>query len=181
MACPRARFDAGNRKQARPRRGSPGQGMGGAAPGVVMEVDGSVVVVLPGVPSKLRRLWQLAPEHQLLASLIARAHPRQRLMLRTYGIGESHVADLFEQAGGDPDGVETSICARNYEVEIDIRSTAEGEAAGLRLWQRLKSYLDPHLFATDERPIAQIVLELARARALTLATAESCTGGMVAA
>ena len=102
-------------------------------------------------------------------------------MLRTYGIGESHVADLFEQAGGDPDGVETSICARNYEVEIDIRSTAEGEAAGLQLWQRLQADLEPHLFATDDRPIAEIVLELARPRGLTLVTAESCTGGMVAA
>jgi PncC family amidohydrolase len=90
-------------------------------------------------------------------------------------------ADLFEQAGGDPDGVETSICARNYEVELDIRATAEGEAAGLRLWQRLQSDLEPHLFATDERPIAEIVLELARARGLVLVTAESCTGGMVAA
>ena len=181
MGFDRARFDAGNRKQARIPRGAQVLGMAGTAPGLVMEVDGSVVVVLPGVPSELRRLWQLAPEHPLLAPLIARAQPRQRLMLRTYGIGESHVADLFEQAGGDPDGVETSICARNYEVEIDIRATAEGEAAGRRLWQRLQADLEPHLFATDERPIAEIVLELARARALTLATAESCTGGMVAA
>jgi nicotinamide-nucleotide amidase len=181
MGFDRARFDAGNRKQARIPRGAQVLGMAGTAPGLVMAVDGSVVVVLPGVPSELRRLWQLAPEHPLLAPLIARAQPRQRLMLRTYGIGESHVADLFEQAGGDPDGVETSICARNYEVEIDIRSTAEGEAAGLQLWQRLQADLEPHLFATDDRPIAQIVLELARPRGLTLVTAESCTGGMVAA
>ena len=155
MGFDRARFDAGNRKQARIPRGAQVLGMAGTAPGLVMAVDGSVVVVLPGVPSELRRLWQLAPEHPLLAPLIARAQPRQRLMLRTYGIGESHVADLFEQAGGDPDGVETSICARNYEVEIDIRSTAEGEAAGLQLWQRLQADLEPHLFATDERPIAR--------------------------
>ena len=95
MGFDRARFDAGNRKQARIPRGAQVLGMAGTAPGLVMEVDGSVVVVLPGVPSELRRLWQLAPEHPLLAPLIARAQPRQRLMLRTYGIGESHVADLF--------------------------------------------------------------------------------------
>jgi nicotinamide-nucleotide amidase len=180
MGFDRARFDAGNRKQARIPRGAQVLGMAGTAPGLVTEVNGSVVVVLPGVPSELRRLWQLAPEHPLLAPLIARAQPRQRLMMRTYGIGESHVADLFEQAGGDPDGVETSICARNYEVEIDIRSTAEGAAAGLLLWRRLQSDLQPHLFATDERPIAEIVLALAGVRGLTLVT-ESCTGGMVAA
>ncbi len=73
MGFDRARFDAGNRKQARIPRGAQVLGMAGTAPGLVMEVDGSVVVVLPGVPSELRRLWQLAPEHPLLAPLIARA------------------------------------------------------------------------------------------------------------
>ena len=70
MGFDRARFDAGNRKQARIPRGAQVLGMAGTAPGLVMAVDGSVVVVLPGVPSELRRLWQLAPEHPLLAPLI---------------------------------------------------------------------------------------------------------------
>ena len=61
MGFDRARFDAGNRKQARIPRGAQVLGMAGTAPGLVMEVDGSVVVVLPGVPSELRRLWQLDP------------------------------------------------------------------------------------------------------------------------
>jgi nicotinamide-nucleotide amidase len=181
MGFDRARFDAGNRKQARLPRGAQVLGMAGTAPGLVMEVDGSVVVVLPGVPSELRRLWQLAPEHPLLAPLIARAQPRQRLMLRTYGIGESHVAGLFAAAGGDPDGVETSICARNFEVEIDIRSLPGREDGGEALFGRMAELLGNHVFASDERPVAEIVLDLARTRGLSLATAESCTGGMVAA
>ena len=105
-------------------------GLAGTAPGLVMEVNGAVVVMLPGVPSELRRLWQMAPAHPLVAPLVARGTPRRRLMLRTYGIGESHVADLFAAAGGDPEGVETSICARNFEVEIDIRALPGGEAGG---------------------------------------------------
>jgi nicotinamide-nucleotide amidase len=112
---------------------------------------------------------------------MARATPRRRLMLRTYGIGESHVADLFAAAGGDPPGVETSICDRNYEIEIDVRATAEAFAQGQRLWQQLRAELADHVFATDQRPVAELVLEAARVRGLTLATAESCTGGMVAA
>ena len=40
------------------------------------------------------------------------------------------MADLFAAAGGDPEGVETSICARNFEVEIDIRALPGGEAGG---------------------------------------------------
>ncbi|HEY0389797.1 MAG TPA: CinA family nicotinamide mononucleotide deamidase-related protein [Gaiellales bacterium] len=180
MGFDRERFAAGNRKQARIPRGASVLGLAGTAPGLVMEVGGSVVVVLPGVPSELRRLWELAPGHPRLADLMARAEPRRRLLLRTYGIGESHVADLFADAGGDPPGVETSICARNYEIEIDVRATPGADAAGERLWREMRSSLGGHVFATDERPVAELVLAAARQRGLTLATAESCTGGMVA-
>jgi nicotinamide-nucleotide amidase len=177
----RDRFVDGNRKQARIPVGARVLGLAGTAPGLVMAVNGSLVVLLPGVPSELRRLWQMAPSHELIAPLVARATPRQRLMLRTYGVGESHVADLFAAAGGDPDGVETSICARNFEVEIDIRTLPQAEQQGRMLWQRMRDQLGDHVFTSDQRPVAEIVLELARTRGLTMATAESCTGGMVAA
>ncbi len=173
------RFADGNRKQARIPLGGQVLGLAGTAPGLVMAVGRAVVVLLPGVPSELRRLWQMAPTHALVAPLIARATPRQMRMLRTYGIGESHVADLFAAAGGDPDGVETSICARNFEVEIDIRALPGAEQRGKELWQDLRRRLREHVFADDQRPVAEIVLELARRRGWTLATAESCTGGMV--
>ena len=176
----RSRFDAGNRKQAHIPQGAQVLGLAGTAPGLVMTIADSVVVVLPGVPSELRRLWEMAPTHPGLAGLMARAEPRRRLMLRTYGIGESHVADLFAAAGGDPPGVETSICARNYEIEIDVRSAVSAEGAGRQLWERLRDDLGDHVFAADERPVAELVLEQARRRGLTLATAESCTGGLVA-
>jgi nicotinamide-nucleotide amidase len=181
MGVDPARFEAGNRKQAHVPRGAAVLGLAGTAPGLVMAVGGSLAVVLPGVPSELRRLWQLAPQHPMLAALMAQAAPRRRLMLRTYGIGESHVADLFAAAGGDPPGVETSICARNYEIEIDVRATADASAQGQRLWQQLRSALGSYVFATDQRSVAELVLDAARQRGLTLATAESCTGGMVAA
>jgi nicotinamide-nucleotide amidase len=177
----RAGFDAGNRKQAHVPVGAAVLGMAGTAPGLIMPVDGSVVVVLPGVPSELRRLWADAPTHSALADVFARAQPRPRWLMRTYGIGESHVADIHRSAGGDPAGVETSICARSFEIEIDIRADPGEEPAGEALAARMRADLGDHVFATDERPLAEIVLDLLRERGWTGATAESCTGGMVAA
>ena len=104
----RGRFDAGNLKQAHIPEGAEVLGIAGTAPALVVRVGGAHLVVLPGVPSELRRLWPLAAQHPSLAGLFARAHPRRQWLIRTYGIGESHVADLFAAAGGDPDGVETS-------------------------------------------------------------------------
>ncbi|HEY7258757.1 MAG TPA: CinA family nicotinamide mononucleotide deamidase-related protein [Gaiellales bacterium] len=177
----RAGFDAGNRKQAHVPVGAAVLGMAGTAPGLVLPVDGSVVVVLPGVPSELRRLWADAPEHAALADVFARATPRARWLMRTYGIGESHVADIHRSAGGDPEGVETSICARSFEIEIDIRADPGHDDAGADLAARMRAELGGHLFATDERPLSEIVLDLLRARGWMGATAESCTGGLVAA
>jgi nicotinamide-nucleotide amidase len=174
-------FDAGNRKQAHIPAGAEVLGIAGTAPGLVMAVGAASVVVLPGVPSELRRLWAMAPEHPSLAPLFARAEPRRRWLIRTYGIGESHVADLFGAAGADPSGVETGICARNFEIEIDIRAEADAVAAAAGLAERLTEALGEHVFATDERPLPEIVLDLLRDRGWTAATAESCTGGMVAA
>ena len=177
----RAGFDAGNRKQAHVPVGAAVLGMAGTAPGLVLPVDGSIVVVLPGVPSELRRLWADAPEHAALADIFARATPRARWLMRTYGIGESHVADIHRSAGGDPPGVETSICARSFEIEIDIRADPGHDGAGAELAAKMRAELGGHLFATDERPLSEIVLDLLRARGWKGATAESCTGGMVAA
>ena len=177
----RAGFDAGNRKQAHVPVGAAVLGMAGTAPGLVLPVDGSIVVVLPGVPSELRRLWADAPEHAALADIFARATPRARWLMRTYGIGESHVADIHRSAGGDPPGVETSICARSFEIEIDIRADPGHDGAAAELAAKMRAELGGHLFATDERPLSEIVLDLLRARGWKGATAESCTGGMVAA
>jgi nicotinamide-nucleotide amidase len=181
MGLDRARFQAGNRKQAHIPAGAGVLGLAGTAPGLAVPVDGAVVVVLPGVPSELVRLWEGAPAHPLLAPVFARGEPRERLLLRTFGIGESHVGDLFAAAGGDPPGVETSICARNYEIEIDIRARAGAEGAAATLRDRLATALGEHVFARDERPLAAIVIEALRARGWTAATAESCTAGLVAA
>ena len=177
----RAGFDAGNRKQAHVPVGATVLGMAGTAPGLILPVDGSVVVVLPGVPSELRRLWADAPGHAALEEVFARATPRTRWLMRTYGIGESHVADIHRSAGGDPPGVETSICARSFEIEIDVRADPGHEAPGGELAAQMRAELGEHVFATDERPLAGIVLDLLRQRRWTGATAESCTGGMVAA
>jgi nicotinamide-nucleotide amidase len=177
----RDRFDAGNRKQAQIPAGAEVLGIAGTAPGLVMTIGSARVVVLPGVPSELRRLWAIAPDHPSLRPLLGRAEPRQRRLIRTYGIGESHVADLFAAAGGDPPGVETGICARNFEIEIDIRAEADAGAAAATLAERMTDSLGDFVFATDERPLPEIVLDLLRARGWTSATAESCTGGMVAA
>jgi nicotinamide-nucleotide amidase len=181
LGRPYADFAAGVRKQATLPAGALPLGLAGTAPGFVIQITRTVFVVLPGPPSELKRLWAAAVENDLVRGVLARGRPPERRTLRFYGVSESAVALALEEAGGDGDGVEATICARDFEIHVDL---VVGEAGGVRtdaIAAALRERLGEFLFSEDERTIAEIVLELCRERGLTLATAESCTGGLVAA
>ena len=104
-----------------------------------------------------------------------------RRVLRFYGASESAVAKALADAGGDGDGVEATICARDFEIHIDLIVEPGAEARADELEQALVEPLADNLFGRDERSVQELVLELCRDQGLTLGTAESCTGGLVAA
>jgi nicotinamide-nucleotide amidase len=177
---PYADFEPGVRKQASIPAGARLLGLAGTAPGLLLEHDGCVVVVLPGPPGELRRLWQGALASEPVRRLLERTRPPGRRVLRFFGVSESSVAQAFAEAGGDGDGIEATICARDFEIHVDLVFDEGVERRADGLADALAARLERQLFARDERPLEEIVLALCRARGLTLATAESCTGGLVA-
>jgi nicotinamide-nucleotide amidase len=148
-------------------------GLAGTAPGIVLDTGFCVAVALPGPPNELRRLWGNALESEPVQRVLARAQPPRRRVLRLFSISESAVARALEEAGGELGGVEATVCARDFEIHVDL--VGEGD----ELADALRRELGEHLFAEDERPVAEIVLDHCRAVGLRLATAESCTGGLV--
>jgi nicotinamide-nucleotide amidase len=178
---PYADFAAGVTKQATIPEGADVIGVAGTAPGLVVAADGCVFVVLPGPPGELRRLWPAAVASAPLRTVLDGTRPPGRRVLRFFGVSESAVARALADAGGDGEGVEATICARDFEIHVDLVVEPGAETHGDVLADALRTPLERFLFSEDERSIAEIVLELCRARGLRLATAESCTGGMVAA
>jgi nicotinamide-nucleotide amidase len=177
---PYADFAAGVKKQATLPEGAVSIGLVGTAPGFVLAADGTApVVVLPGPPAELRRLWPRALETESVRAVLARARTPIRRVLRFYGASESAVAQALAEAGGDGDGVEATICARDFEIHIDLVIDPGGEERAAELGEAFRVSLGRYLFAEGEEPVAEIVLALCRERGLTLATAESCTGGLV--
>jgi nicotinamide-nucleotide amidase len=179
---PYADFEAGVRKQATLPEGAVSVGLAGTAPGLVVELDGTVAVVLPGPPPELQRLWKRAVETaEPLTRLLQRAQAPERRLLRFFGSSESAVAKALADAGGEPAGVVATICARDFEIHVDLVVDPGAEAAAGRLESDLVAPLEQYLFSREDRPIEAIVLDLCREGGLTLAAAESCTGGLVAA
>ena len=174
-------FTEGVRKQATLPDGAEWVGLVGTAPAVVLPLDGRVAVALPGPPRELRELWPRVCETAPLRELLARAAPPRRRVLRMFGVSESAVAQALATAGGDGDGVDVTICARDFEIHVDLFVQPGADARADRVERGLEAAVGQYVFSRDERPTAELVLDVLRERSLTLGTAESCTGGLVAA
>ncbi len=181
MNRPYVDFAEGVRKQATLPVGAESLGLAGTAPGMVVDVAGTPVVVLPGPPPELQRLWPNALATEPVRRVLDGGTPPVWRSLRLFGLGESTVAEAFAEAGGDGDGVEVTICARDFEIVVDLlaepRAVERAESLASAIGDRLGRYL----YSDDGRTVEEIVLALCRDRGYTIATAESCTGGLLAA
>ena len=177
---PFADFVAGVTKQATLPDGAQWLGLVGTAPAVVLDTGRAVAVALPGPPRELQEHWPNVLRTEPVRRLLDRAHAPDRRVLRFYGVSESGIAQSLAAAGGDGDGVEVTICARDFELHVDLFPAPGAEARAEALAEALARDNAGYLFSREEVGTAELVLSLLRARGLTLATAESCTGGLVA-
>jgi len=181
MKRPYADFSEGVTKQATVPEPATVLGLAGTAPGLVVEARGTPVVVLPGPPSELQRLWPAALETAAVRAVLDRGTPPLRRTLRFFGPGESQVARAFQEAGGEGDGLEVTICARNFEVHVDLVAEPDANERLVALESALAERLGRYLYSSDGRTVEELVLDRCRERGWMLATAESCTGGLVSA
>jgi nicotinamide-nucleotide amidase len=175
---------ASNRKQAVVPSGATILEPVGTAPGLVVPVDdGPTVVVLPGPPRELHAMWPAAAATDAFRAAIAGAVELRQEMLRLYGIPESEIAEtlrLAEDAHG-LEGLEITTCLRRGEVEVVTRFSPAAGDVYERFVETVRERHADTLFSDDGRTVDQQVADLLRARGLTIATAESCTGGLLAA
>jgi nicotinamide-nucleotide amidase len=178
---PYEEFEAGVRKQATLPEGGISLGLAGTAPGVLLDTGSALAIALPGPPGELQRIWRNALERPELRELFSRAQSPAHRILRFFGLPESAIAGVVERAGGEADGLELTICAHDLEVQVDLVIPPGADGQAERVVGALREAHPRALFAEDEQPVEELVLEAARARGWTISTAESCTGGLVSA
>ncbi len=177
------RMSPNNARQAMfPRGATVLENPKGTAPGFALETGDKIIVVMPGPPREMEPMLRdhvipILKEKFGLQSAIATR------VLRTVGISESEVdariAELFRT------GVNPSIAVLAHLGQVDVKLTAKAatKAAAHALIDQLepeiRRHLGEHIFSADGASLPQTLGRLMRERGWTLATAESCTGGML--
>jgi nicotinamide-nucleotide amidase len=172
-------LEAANRKQAMVPRGAIALPPVGTAPGLVVERPGGpIVVVLPGPPRELSGMWPAALASAPVATLLGATPPANALELRYFGLPESEIAATLLEL--DQSGVEVTTCQRRSELEVDIRPRPGFEDVAAKLHDELAARHAKQLVSADGTTTDELLARALLARGWTVATGESCTGGMLA-
>jgi nicotinamide-nucleotide amidase len=156
----------------------------GTAPGLSIEHDRRVIVLLPGPPREMQPMFDA-----VCASTLAPRTGGARIHKQTLfvaGRGESHVEEIaqpiYSRWTSEAPPIETTILAMPGQVELHLTVRSENDDAAARLraaHAELVTALGADVFSTDGRSMEEVVGAMLRDRRLTIAAAESCTGGLL--
>jgi nicotinamide-nucleotide amidase len=179
-----------NRKQAVVPSGATVLEPVGTAPGLVVPPSDRdparpTVLVLPGPPGELQPMWFTALQTPALQSALSGARSLDRGMLRLFGIPESEIArtlrGIEEDDGVDLSPLEITTCLRRGEIEIATVFSPSDASVYSAFVDGVRARHGETLFSEDGATIDEQVFGLLVSSGLTIATAESCTGGLLAA
>lgn len=175
---------AGTRKQALVPAGATVLAPVGTAPGLVVPTEagrtGPPVLVLPGPPRELQGMWPAAVADPLVAAALAGRRELRQATLRLWGTPEAEIAATLRTLDALVAGLEITTCLRDGELEIVTRYGPDAQPAYDEFAAAIAAAYPATLFSADGRTIDEIVAETLLARGLTIATAESCTAGLLA-
>lgn len=156
----------------------------GTAPGAIINKDDKTIVILPGPPFEMQPMF----EKYVLAELEKLIGPDRKRMkmriLKIFGISESALEEVLDELLSQNNPT-VALVAKRTEINIQLAAYDVDEQAVLKtldtMEQTIRSRLGNKVFARDEETMAAVVGRALRNRKYSLATAESCTGGLVGA
>lgn len=158
------------------------QNNNGTAPGLWVKAEKNQVILLPGPPSELKPMFEEScmPRLHEMAGGVAMA----RCVFRTAGLPESTLDARIAPIYTKYKNPETTVLAKPGQVEIRLTARGKNREDAERLLKELGDKIDAELedfiFARNEQSLEEVVGMFLMLKNATIATAESCTGGLVA-
>lgn len=153
----------------------------GTAPGMYLDKNNKVIVLLPGPPREMRAMYQNELEPLLKKNYYLDTLRVAVRKIKVFGTGESQVEEMLTPIIKNPCGCSLALIAA--EGEVQIRVTAEGENADHsqeildKLTKQIVDLMGDFVFGFDDDTLVQITTNLIREKGKIIAAAESCTGG----
>ncbi|WPX09711.1 competence/damage-inducible protein A [Anaerocellum danielii] len=152
----------------------------GTAPGLIIEKDGKIAILLPGPPFEMQPMF----EEEVLPYLAK--FSRQKIysrVLKFVGIGESSIEETLKDLILSQTDPTIALYAKPYEVELRITTKKESEDSAKSLLQsmedRIRELLGEYIYGVDRQLLEEVVIGLLAEKKLKVSIAESCTGGLI--
>src|SRR5690606_6701825 len=153
----------------------------GTAPGWWVEKDGKIIVSMPGPPAEMTRMWEeeVAPE-------LLKRNPGTVLVkrtLKTAGLGESNVDEILSpllKTSNPSVGIYARADGVHVRIAAKAPSPRQAEALIAPVEAQMRQLLAPHVWGADDDTFESVIGQMLKSRGLTLASMESCTGGLFA-
>ena len=150
----------------------------GTACGFILKLGGAEIFFLPGVPYEMERML----EDTVLPAVGFRVSaPWLRVTLKFFGVSEAAAAALLQGALPEGSPVELAYCVKSPEIHLVLRCPAERAGLLQEAAAEVRDRLGSFIFAENGETMDDRLSLLFKKSGLTLALAESCTGGMIAA
>lgn len=146
----------------------------GTAPGQVIPTSRGQLVLLPGPPREMRPLLE-----SVVADWTAEAAPPA--VLRCAGVSETDLQLIAQDILKGRTDVELTVLAKPGDVRVVLFDRGAGATLLAEVANEIAERIGTACYSTDGASLSEVILREARSRELTLATAESCTGGLVSA
>jgi nicotinamide-nucleotide amidase len=176
-----------NRRQAMvPRGATVLENPNGSAPGLLIEHERTTIVLLPGPPREMKPMLDAVIGHRLAPKTAGAGLFRRVVKItgRTESDVDGQAAPIYTKWTKQPVPISTTILAVLGQVELHLTARAQSEAdaktALAAAVAELQHALGSSAYSVDGRPLEAVVGDLLRERHLTIALAESCTGGLLA-
>lgn len=154
----------------------------GSAPGIKLDQDGKLIVLLPGPPRENQPMFDdyVMPDLERMSRGVRIA----RRVLKVTGLGESALDDMIAPIYKEYTNPTTTVLFTDSEIEIHLTGSADTAARAEEivgeLTDKLEEKLGYYLYSTTGESLEEVVGHRLRLKQFTIATAESCTGGLVA-
>ncbi|NFM30206.1 competence/damage-inducible protein A [Clostridium botulinum] len=182
LSCFNKSMTESNRKQAYfPKNCEILENPNGTAPGFIIEKDNKIAIILPGPPYEMQPMFEnkVIPYLEKLTNSTIKSK-----VLRITGIGESDVADLISDILESQTNPTVAPYAKQGETTLRITAKANSEEKTLSLIvpieKKIRQILGDNIYGSGETLLEEVVANILVKRNLTIATAESCTGGLLA-